>query len=691
MPHPDLDPAIHGVEQRATHAIVKQAVVEDAFPRAGDPRHDGVATVLFDGGSLGAAGHRERQGVQLTLSVPIVHLHEAEKCRMSAAPQRRPVDESCRGDRAGLAAEPPLPLDERHERLLFDDAAHAAVERGVPDHAGKQGRHGRMLVDDGDGPRRRGDDDLLQLEPVEAVGRQRQEVRLVADLRQLGLAEHLDGRQPRERLERNLDRLNGARQVGDAEDGVALVPPDVGQHLAVARADELEGAAAENRVPAAERKHALHPVEQGEGRSLLRLDVDRLVPVDRVHDHRSVEARRIGARKAGVAVAAPLHRRADAVPIAEIDVVAHPDFVAVIQDRRAWHREDEAVHQLDARPAVLRQRGETAADADVQAHLRIRGVLRVHVVAFLVRHHLQRQLVVIAQEQRPLAVLRNLRRLVHDFDDGMALLLPQAHEDARHQREMERHVALVAVAKVGADVGGPLIGLRQEHLVRVARVELAAEALEHLVRLGQVLVDGPFTLDQVRDRVQPERIHAHVEPETHDVEDRVEHGRIVEVQIRLMGKEAVPVVLPRHRVECPVRLLSVHEDDPRAAVFRVGVAPDVVIPFGRALGRAARPLKPGMLVGRVIDDQLREHTDVERVRRVEEAPEVVEGPVHRVDRRVVGDVIAVVPQRRRVEGQEPEAGDAEVVEVGQLLREAGKITDAVAVAVEKGADVRPRR
>ena len=44
-------------------------------------------------------------------------------------------------------------------------------------------------------------------------------------------------------------------------------------------------------------------------------------------------------------------------------------------------------------------------------------------------------------------------------------------------------------------------------------------------------------------------------------------------------------------------------------------------------------------------------------------------------------------QRRGIERQQPEAGDAEVLEIGKLLREAGEVADAVAVAVVEGADV----
>ena len=48
---------------------------------------------------------------------------------------------------------------------------------------------------------------------------------------------------------------------------------------------------------------------------------------------------------------------------------------------------------------------------------------------------------------------------------GVAVLLPERHEHARHQREVERHVALVAVAEVGAHVGRPLVRLGQQHAV----------------------------------------------------------------------------------------------------------------------------------------------------------------------------------------------------------------------------------
>ena len=77
--------------------------------------------------------------------------------------------------------------------------------------------------------------------------------------------------------------------------------------------------------------------------------------------------------KPGVAVGAPLHRRAHAVAVAEVDVVAHADLVAVVEDRRAGQREQQAVHQLDLAAVVAEQRREAAADAEVDARLRGRA------------------------------------------------------------------------------------------------------------------------------------------------------------------------------------------------------------------------------------------------------------------------------------------------------------------------------
>ena len=278
------------------------------------------------------------------------------------------------------------------------------------------------------------------------------------------------------------------------------------------------------------------------GIARLRFDIGGLIAVHRIHDGRKIQSLRIGARESGVAVRTPLHRGAHAIAVADEEIVAHADFIAVVEDRRTGHRQQQAVHQLDAVQIVFHQRRQAAADAEIDARLQIRRVRGVHVVAFLAGHHLQGQLIVIAQKNRPLAAIRNVRRLLHDFDDGIAVLLRDGHVDARHQRKVIRHVAFIAVAEVLAHVLRPLIGLGQQKAVLVVRVDGGAQLLDDRVGFAQIFVVGPFALDQVGNGIEPEAVDAHVEPEPHDLQHRFHDLRIVEIQIRLMAEEAVPVV-----------------------------------------------------------------------------------------------------------------------------------------------------
>src|ERR1051326_6040457 len=54
---------------------------------------------------------------------------------------------------------------------------------------------------------------------------------------------------------------------------------------------------------------------------------------------------------------------------------------------------------------------------------------------------------------------------------------------------------------------------------------------------------------------------------------------------------------------------------------------------------------------------------------------------------VVGDVVAVVLERRRTEREQPYRGDAEVLKVVEFLGQAGKIANAVHDTVKEGFDV----
>ena len=268
-------------------------------------------------------------------------------------------------------------------------------------------------------------------------------------------------------------------------------------------------AAPEHPVALAQGDQLAHPRQQRGRVGGLGLDVDRLVVVALLGDQRHVEAVRVGGREPGVAVGRPLHRRAHAVAVAEVDVVAHPDLVAVVDDGRPGQREQQGVEQLDLAAVVAEQRRQPATDAEVDAHLEVGGVGPAHQVALLVGDHLERQLVVVAQERRPLPARRRRRRLLHDVDDRGAVLQAQRHEQPRHHREVEVHVALVAVAEVGGGVLGPLVGLGEQHAVRVAGVDVLAQPLQEVVGLGQVLAVGALALEQVRHGVEAQTVDAH--------------------------------------------------------------------------------------------------------------------------------------------------------------------------------------
>ncbi len=75
----------------------------------------------------------------------------------------------------------------------------------------------------------------------------------------------------------------------------------------------------------------------------------------------------------------------------------------------------------------------------------------------------------------------------------------------------------------------------------------------------------------------------------------------------------------------------------------------------------------------------------------QEGSEVPHVAVGGIDVAVVGDVVAVVLQRRGIKRQQPDGRGPQVLQIVELLREASEIADAVAVAVVKGAHVQADR
>ena len=71
----------------------------------------------------------------------------------------------------------------------------------------------------------------------------------------------------------------------------------------------------------------------------------------------------------------------------------------------------------------------------------------------------------------------------------------------------------------------------------------------------------------------------------------------------------------------------------------------------------------------------------------DEAPEILHRAEIGIDVAVVGDVVAVVAAGRGIERQQPQRGDAEILQIAELFGQPGKVADAVIVAVGEGLDV----
>ena len=94
-----------------------------------------------------------------------------------------------------------------------------------------------------------------------------------------------------------------------------------------------------------------------------------------------------------------------------------------------------------------------------------------------------------------------------------------------------------------------------------------------------------------------------------------------------------------------------------------------------------------MLIGCVIDDEIDHDADAALARGAEEIHEVPQGAEAWIHVVIVGDVVPIVPVRRRMKREQPHARNAERVEVVDSRGETRKVADAVAVGILKRLDV----
>src|SRR5581483_1724968 len=110
-------------------------------------------------------------------------------------------------------------------------------------------------------------------------------------------------------------------------------PPQIGEYLAIGGREEFKTSPSKDAKQFSERDHVAHPIQEGRWITLLSFHVERFVTPHCIHDDGAIEFGGIGAAESRVAIGIPLHGSADPVAIAEINVVAHSDFIAVVNDR----------------------------------------------------------------------------------------------------------------------------------------------------------------------------------------------------------------------------------------------------------------------------------------------------------------------------------------------------------------------
>src|SRR6266487_3239023 len=75
------------------------------------------------------------------------------------------------------------------------------------------------------------------------------------------------------------------------------------------------------------------------------------------------------------------------------------------------------------------------------------------------------------------------------------------------------------------------------------------------------------------------------------------------------------------------------------------------------------------------------------MRRIKKRAEIIEGAEVRIDVEIIGDVVAVITQRRGIEWQEPDSRNAELLEIIELFNQATEVAHPIAVAVTKRLNV----
>ena len=229
-------------------------------------------------------------------------------------------------------------------------------------------------------------------------------------------------------------------------------------------------------------------------------------------------------------------------------------------------------------------------------------------------------------------------------------MLVTGRGDARSLADI--HVAFTAFEYLTAHFGEELVDARA---VGAERIRAGITFLSNwiigdfgscLPRQLAVLVDD---LGNLGDHVHAEAIDAAIHPPIHHLVDGLAHLGILPVEVGLLLGilveevfTALRIVLPCGAAEIGAPLVRLGARGARL-VARPGGTPPV--PVGVRVVLVAGGLEPGVLVGRVVDDQVHDDLQAALVRFGEQLVHIGHRAEQRVDVLVVGDVVAVVVLR----------------------------------------------
>src|ERR1044072_2027695 len=111
---------------------------------------------------------------------------------------------------------------------------------------------------------------------------------------------------------------------------------------------KLKGSLPKSAPALAQIHRPLHPPKQRMWIPLLRLNIDRLVVICGIENDRKIERVRHRPREARILVRTPLHWCPPPLAVAQKNILAHDDFIAVVKDRSAGQREEQEVKQFDS-------------------------------------------------------------------------------------------------------------------------------------------------------------------------------------------------------------------------------------------------------------------------------------------------------------------------------------------------------